>query len=357
MVGQMEGISMAGRVLMCSGCHVTAPGGDYIFHGRETSGALGSGSATLTRRAFGALAGVSALFILMPWGVRAAHAQTLPGALVSSDWLRTKLGSPDLVVVELRSAAGGPFAGAHIPGALVSPYPGRWQVDRAGIPWSRPAPEDVAALLGGLEIGPGKRVVLVPMGNDATELGAATWPYWLVRYSGHAGVALLDGGLNAWLADQTNPRDAEARQAQPVAFTTVTDESILISTADVAGRLHGTTVILDARSPDQYAGTSVSSLVVRAGHIPGAINLPFFAVYDSGSNRLKPVDDLRAIAEQLVPNREVEIIVYCNTGHWSSIVWFALHEVLGYRTARLYEDSMAGWSREPTLPLTLGSAP
>lgn len=324
---------------------------------RRVSGALPSGAATLTRRAFGAVAGASALLTLMPWGGRAARAQTLPGALVSSDWLRARLGSPDLVVIELRSAAGGPFAGAHIPGALVSAYPGRWQVDRAGIPWSRPAPEDVAALLGGLEIGPGKSVVLVPMGTDATELGAATWPYWLVRYSGHAGIALLDGGLNAWLADQTNPRDAEARQAQPVAFMGETDESILVSTAEVAARLNTSTVILDARSPDQYAGTSLSSLVVRAGHIPGAINLPFSAVYDSGRNRLKPVEDLRAIAEQNVPDREAEIIVYCNTGHWSSIVWFALHELLAYRTARLYEDSMAGWSRDPALPMTLGPAP
>lgn len=310
----------------------------------------------ITRRDFGLGLGIASLAALAPLGLRNAYAEPPPGPLVSSDWLKSQLGSPDLAIIELRGNPG-TFAGQHIPGAAASAYPGGWQVDRDGIPWSRPTPEQAAVLIGGLGISDGSNVVLVPMGTDATELGVATWPYWLLRYYGHAGVALLNGGLSGWLAEPSNPRVEEVHGPLSATFAPRPDESILITTAEVAARLGSPTLIIDARSPEQYAGDSRSALVVRAGHIPGAVNLPFSAVYDSDRNRVRPVEELERIVAPFALDREAEIIVYCNTGHWSSIVWFALHELLGYRNAVLYEDSMAGWSREPTLPLRLGSTP
>jgi thiosulfate/3-mercaptopyruvate sulfurtransferase len=216
---------------------------------------------------------------------------------------------------------------------------------------------DLEALAGSLGIDEGTSIVLVPLGLDGTELGTATWPYWVLRYLGHEDVAILDGGLAAWRADPANPTAPGAAPLPAAGFAVSIRPEILVGTAEVAELVGSSTVTLDARPADQYRGESMSGLVVRPGHIPGAINLPFSSFYDEAAHRLRSFEELTAIAEAVVPDRNADIVVYCNTGHWSSIVWFVLREVLGYQNVRLYEESMAQWSREAALPLVLGAAP
>jgi thiosulfate/3-mercaptopyruvate sulfurtransferase len=106
-------------------------------------------------------------------------------------------------------------------------------------------------------------------------------------------------------------------------------------------------VLVDARSPAQFQGESKSPLVSRAGHIPGAINLPNDRLYDTAAHRLHSEDRLLALLPAAIAGPETPIIVYCNTGHWSSIVWFALVEVLGFSNVRLYDGSMQAWTADP----------
>lgn len=92
----------------------------------------------------------------------------------------------------------------------------------------------------------------------------------------------------------------------------------------------------------------------RAGRIPGAINLPFSKLYDDAGHRVKPVSTLAFLISPQLRSGDAKIITYCNTGHWSSIDWFVLHELLGYTNTRLYDGSVAVWTNDPNRPVETG---
>jgi thiosulfate/3-mercaptopyruvate sulfurtransferase len=275
----------------------------------------------------------------------------VPSPLVSAEWLAGALDRPDLVVVDMRVAEA--FAAAHIPGSVNSAYPGRWRTERDGVPWVLPAVPDLEDYLSGLGVGNDKTVVLVPEGKDATELGVATWPYWVLKYLGHDDVAILDGGWKAWQA-AARPVASGASAPEPAAFLADPRPEILISTEQVAGKLGTDAAIVDARPPGEHRGESKSGFVVRAGRIPGAVNIPTADLFDADAGRLKSREELAAIVSPVLADPDQEVIAYCNTGHWSSLDWLVLHELLGYANAVLYEESAAGWTRHPDLPVETG---
>ena len=116
-------------------------------------------------------------------------------------------------------------------------------------------------------------------------------------------------------------------------------------------------MIVDARPENQYTGAVQSGLVTRAGHIPGAISLNNARFYDPLFNRFKSLEELQAELPPELEGRAVRIISYCVAGHWGSINWFVLHELLGFEDVRLYEGSMAAWSRDETLAIVVGPDP
>jgi len=200
-------------------------------------------------------------------------------------------------------------------------------------------------------------VVIVPAGGDSTELGGATFAYWVLKYLGHEDASILDGGWSAWRADPTDPiQDGPAMQTK-ASFAIHLHPEIRATTKEVAALLGTDTVFVDARSREQYLGKSKSGLVSRAGRLPGAINLPFASVYDDAAHRLKPASELASLIPPDLANRATKVITYCNTGHWSSIDWFVLHELLGYADTRLYDGSMAAWTSDPSRPVETGEPP
>jgi thiosulfate/3-mercaptopyruvate sulfurtransferase len=301
-----------------------------------------------------ALIGVFAAAFLLQAQPSAA-VEPLPGPLVSTAWLADNLGDDEVLVVDIRPAAA--FGAAHIPGSLQSDYPGRWRTERDGVPWVVPAMADLEAYLSSIGVGAETSVVVVPAGTDSTELGGATWIYWVLKYVGHDAVAILDGGWNAWASDGGPTEAGAADPPTSRSFAARPRDDYLATTDHVLARLHTDAVIVDARPPAQYAGDTRSNLVVRSGHIPGAISLDNALFYDAAANRLRPLDELLAQLPPELADQSAEVIAYCNTGHWSSINWFVLHELLGFTDVRLYEGSMAAWSRDPDLPIVVGLDP
>ncbi|MGE3718545.1 MAG: sulfurtransferase [Bauldia sp.] len=302
---------------------------------------------------FSILAGALVGAILLQASPSAA-AEELPGPLVSTDWLDANLGLDDLLILDIRSAAA--FAGAHIPGAQQTDYPGQWRTERDGVPWVLPDIGDLEVYLTLIGAGSDTSVIVVPAGTDSTELGGATWIYWVLKYLGHDAVAILDGGWSAWIGEARRTESA-TQETTPRTFTANVREQYLATTDYVAARLNTDVVIIDARPPSQYVGASQSGLVVRAGHIPGAINIDNALFYDAAANRLLDRAQLEAVLPASLADRSIALIPYCNTGHWSSINWFVLHELLGFTDVRLYEGSMAAWSRIPDLPVIMGTSP
>ncbi|MEA2646698.1 MAG: thiosulfate/3-mercaptopyruvate sulfurtransferase [Chloroflexota bacterium] len=206
-----------------------------------------------------------------------------------------------------------------------------------------PRPEEFAAALSKLGIVPDTDVVLADdMGNRW-----ATRVYWLLRYFGHRGdVAVLDGGITAYLASG-GPTDSFAfpsPRSYPV--PTGTDETIRITADELlaaAGR--GELVVCDVRDPREFTGEVAMS--GRGGHIPGAVNVPWDRCLAADGTFLPDVD-LRVVLAPYLDAAGTPV-TYCQGGIRASLTWFSLDVVLG-RPARLYAASWEEWAQRNDLP-------
>ncbi|MDR3518934.1 MAG: sulfurtransferase [Azospirillaceae bacterium] len=283
---------------------------------------------------------------------------TIPNQpVVTATWLRDHLATPNLVILDVRSADDEPgldFSAGHIPGARHSDYArAGWRVTVAGVPNQLPPVADLERLIGDLGIGNDSHVVIAAAGRTPSDLCNATRVYWTFRTLGHDQVSLLDGGFAAWIADPTNPIVTGNRIFTPVPFTATLDTRWLATLDQVRDALAaGQTTLLDTRSRDQFEGDAKSSHARAAGTLPGARHLPTAELY---SGRLPAPDTLIALftARGITPGDET--IVFCNTGHLATLGWFALSEVLGGSHVRLYDGSMSEWSADPQRPLQTGN--
>lgn len=277
--------------------------------------------------------------------------------LVSPDVLAGALGSPDLVIIDIRSAAEGgrqAFELGHIPGAVHSDYAADgWRAKVGNAPGMLPPLDYLAQLAGRLGIRPASTVVIVPAGLGATDLAAAARVYWTLKLIGHGQQAILDGGFKAWQADPgrpvaTGPTAAKAAPPYPLVM-----QQKLRSTADATlvaskGKL---ATLVDARSAGYYEGREKAAEAARAGHIPGAVSRDYAEAFDPANGRLKPVGDLTALFGG-VPKGPA--ISYCNTGHTAALNWFVMSEVLGREEVSLYDGSMTDWTQDPERPVATG---
>jgi len=268
--------------------------------------------------------------------------------LVTPDWVSQRLGSDDIVVLDLRTAIAksgkDDYLKAHVPGAIWSNYPGAWRTTRNGVPGVIPSVEKLEAYLSELGVAEGKTVVLVPAGKGSTDFGVATRIYWTLKYLGHGDVSILNGGWKAWseagLATDTGNVTPEGDL-----FIAEIQDDLLIETPAVDGLVGSQTVLLDGRPDAQYRGKEKHSAAARFGRIPGAMSLDQNLFYDAQSEQLKGLPALKAsVPAALAP--DTAIVSYCNTGHWAATNWFVLHEILGYSNVTLYDESMVGWTAD-----------
>jgi thiosulfate/3-mercaptopyruvate sulfurtransferase len=274
--------------------------------------------------------------------------------LVSTQWLADNLDRDDVLVVDIRS----PFAKsgredylkAHIPGAVWSEYPGYWRTDRGDVVGVLPSVEKLEAALSELGVSDTKAVVIVPAGTTSSEFGAAARIYWTLKYLGHDAVAILDGGHAAWVAEN---RPVESGNVVPTGdmFIAEPRDAYLVQTSDVARKLDSSAILVDGRPAAQFSGKEKHSKATRFGRIPDAIGLDQAVFYDETKGRLKDRSEIASLVSPELADKSVEVVSYCNTGHWAATNWFVLHEVLGYENVSLYDESMVGWSQNESLPM------
>ena len=180
-----------------------------------------------------------------------------------------------------------------------------------------PAPDAFAAAASRAGIGAGAFVVAYDAGG-----GGAARLWWLLRHFGHDDVAVLDGGLAVW----RGPLATGTERVEPAGFRARPRAGDTVSATELAGRLgEPGLVVVDARTPDRFAGAAVVDPV--GGRIPGARNVPHTAASDI------PEDVLRA----------EEIVVYCGSGISACVDLLALAQ-RGRADARLYPGSWSEWS-------------
>ncbi|WOI56028.1 3-mercaptopyruvate sulfurtransferase [Palleronia sp. LCG004] len=276
-----------------------------------------------------------------------------PETLVSTEWLAAHLGDPDLKLVDaswyLPDAdrdARAEYEAGHIPGAVFLDIDAVSDT-ASDLPHMAPSPETFAEHIGAMGIGDGDRVVIY----DGAGLFSAARGWWLFRLMGKRDVAVLDGGLPKWRAEGYPVEDMppEITQAR---FTADPDPSLV---RDAGAITTGTAQIVDARAASRFRGeTSEPRPGLRAGHIPGARNLPFAQVLNPDGT-MKGDDDLRAAFAGAGVDLERSIVTSCGSGVTAAILSLALARV-GHADWSLYDGSWAEWGAREDLPIATGDA-
>ncbi|GHA37695.1 sulfurtransferase [Devosia pacifica] len=281
----------------------------------------------------------------------AQQSETRP--LVDANWLIDHAGDENLVILDIRDNIEGTDLGGtpYIANAVVAPYGSAgWRTEIDGVPGKLPAIEDITALIGSLGIDNDDHVVIVPWGTDSSEFGGATRVYWTFKYLGHEDVSILDGGWRQ-LSAAGGEFVAEATQPEPAEFTADLQEDLLATTEEVEAALEDGIALVDGRPVEQYEGQSKSPVVATAGTIPGAVNIPHSEVYSADYAAFAQPETVASLTEAVGLAADEENIVFCNTGHWASIAWFAISEVQGNPNASMYDGSMSEWTQDPAHPV------
>lgn len=278
--------------------------------------------------------------------------------LVDTSMLAAHLHDPLWVVVDCRfslvdSAAGErAFADAHISGASyfhldhdlagpVTPASGRHPL---------PDPATLAAKLG--RAGADADTQLVAYDDAMGAFAARLW--WLTRWLGHPHTAVLDGGWRRWTAEG-RPVTASVSPHRPRSFRYLPpDDRLWVNSTEIMALVNGhrSGRLLDARTPARFRG-EVEPLDAVAGHIPGAVNLP----YDENveiNGRFRSPQELRRRFEPLLAGMSVEqAVCMCGSGVTACHNLLAM-EVAGLTGARLYAGSWSEWICDPQRPVARG---
>ncbi len=237
----------------------------------------------------------------------------------------------------------------HLPGSHYLHLDRDLSSAKTGRNGRHPLPErsDFARTIGALGIGPGMQVVVL----DAHGGVYAARLWWMLRWLGHADVAILDGGLAAWqraggaLTDAATP--APGGPVYP-------DRPSLAPTVDADGVAARPPLraVVDARSGERFRG-EVEPIDPVAGHIPGALNRFHRANLDA-SGAFKSAGQLRAEFEALLAARSPgDVIHSCGSGVTACHNLFAM-EHAGLAGSVLYPGSWSEWSSDPERPIARG---
>jgi thiosulfate/3-mercaptopyruvate sulfurtransferase len=208
-----------------------------------------------------------------------------------------------------------------------------------------PEPESFSAAMRRAGVRGGRPVVVY---DAATSLAAAR-AWWLLRYFRHPEVAVLDGGLAAWVA-AGHPVADGPEEVEPGDFV-ARPGGMPVLEADGAAKLARRGVLLDARMPERFRGEQEPVDPV-AGHIPGARNCPTARNVDDLGGFLDPADLRARFAEEGV-GEGVELGAYCGSGVTAAHEVLAL-ELAGFPAA-LYVGSWSDWITDSGRPVARGS--
>lgn len=300
------------------------------------------------------LTGIALVLLLGAWWALASAAtegSAYPNGrfLLSAAELMQRQQQEPLVIVDVRTDEY--FDGKLIPGAI-------------RLPWSQFLRDDPAGNMGGLFVGPAEaqrilgqhglfRNDMIVLYDSVARDGGATASYlfWVLDLLGHEKVAILERGIDGWLAAGGEVVN-QPQKREPLLYQAASKEIDLRRWVDeefIYPRLGDPYYqVLDVRSEAEYLGqdlnTGLDGSPLKAGHIPGAFNLNYETNWvDTESKALKSYAQLAEMYRGLNPTAGV--IVYCHSARRGSFGYFVLR-LLGFEDVMLYDNSWFGWGRQ-----------
>jgi len=276
--------------------------------------------------------------------------------LVPAETLNDHLENPDWLIFDCRFQLDDPDWGglvyeqSHIPGAMYAHLDRDLSSPKLPDTGRHPLPDagKFARWLGEHGVDDGKQVVAYDQGGGA--YAARLW--WMLRWLGHDAAAVLDGGWSAWSSGGYPVSDV-VPEPNPAAFEADVDDDLWLTSAQLEAALKNNRVrLIDARGGPRFRG-EVEPLDPRAGHVPGAVNLPFTGNLDE-QGRFKDARALEARFEPVVGDGAGSRVVHmCGSGVTACHNLLAM-EVAGLGDSRLYAGSWSEWITDPRRPIATG---
>ncbi len=267
--------------------------------------------------------------------------------LVSTLWLAKHLNDPAVTIIDVTDSDN--FGEGHIPGAkfialrdLVT--------TRDGIPNELPDAAKLQEVFADAGLSDRGRIVIY-----GREIVPAARAFMTLEYLGRRGdCALLDGGYAKWV-EEKHPVEAGMKLTTLGSFRAHPDPAVLVKLDAMKGLAQAAqagapkAAIVDARPVEFFTAAEAGEDITRAGHIPGAVNVPSSKNLTADTvPLLRPEDELRAVYRDAGVKDDAPVVTYCRTGMEASVDYFTLR-YLGH-DVQLYDGSYFEWSKAPDTP-------
>lgn len=283
---------------------------------------------------------------------------SLPGSLVSTEWLAAHLDQPDLVILDgsfklpgATPIAAEDFAARHIPNARF------FDIDKiadheTSLPHMLPSSEAFEHYAMDLGISNDSVVVVY----DTPGLMSAGRVWWTLRTFGHAKVAVLNGGLRKWLAEGRPVTEVVAPITKG-SFHATFNAGAVRSKADVLANLESRAEqVIDARSAARFTAEEKEARPgLCSGHIPGSFNLPFNALTNPETGEIRDTETIRQAFENAGLDLSEPVIASCGSGVTAGALAFGLH-LIGKDDVAIYDGAWTEWGQPGDTPVDTGPA-
>lgn len=275
-------------------------------------------------------------------------------ALVSTEWLAQHLNAPDLRIVDaswylpaMQRDGRAEYNSRHIPGAVY------FDIDEISdsdspLPHMLPPPEKFASRMRRLGIGDGNRIVVYD-GSDNHLSAPRAW--WMFRVFGHTDVAVLNGGLKAWMAEGRPTEDLPPMPRERH-FTARRNDLLVRDAGQVLANVGSSREqVVDARSKGRFDGTEPEPRAgLRSGHIPGSVCLPAGSLTDPATGLFRDAVGLKVLFQDAGVDMGKPVVTSCGSGVSACALALGLH-LLGHRQVAVYDGSWTEWGGRADLPV------
>src|SRR5437660_9106730 len=269
-----------------------------------------------------------------------------PAAIVSTQWVADHLTDPAvrLIEVDVDTSA---YGQGHIQGAV-----GVNWTTQLGDPIRRdiPSKEAWGKLLSDAGVSGDTRIIFYGDNNN----WFAAFAYWVSKIYGQQNAALMNGGRKKWELENRPFTTDEPKHQETNYQAKDADLKYRAFLKDVLGR-SARTALVDVRSPAEFSGEVIAppgmtETAQRAGHVPGAQNIPWAqAANEDGT--FKSPDELKALYGNKGITSEKDVVAYCRIGERSSHTWFVLKELLGFQNVKNYDGSWTEYGSVIGVPI------
>ncbi len=276
--------------------------------------------------------------------------------LVSTEWLAGELGAPDLRVVDATyflpggGDAAALYEAGHIPGAVYMDLENLIDTN-TDLPNMLPPAEKFASRMQSLGLGDGSRIVLY----DDTPLHTAARAWWMLKLFGAHHVAILDGGLAKWKAEEREIATGKEKLRHRH-FTVWKDDATLRTFDQMKDVVSfAKEQIVDARGAARFTGEEPDPRPrTHAGHIPGSKNLPYGSLFGADGSWKSP-EEIRAAFDAAGIDLEKPVVTTCGSGITASVLFFGAL-LAGAEKVSLYDGSWSEWGADLSTPKATGKA-